>query len=87
MTLSLHCAFLCCPPVPQIGDMRDKPIIGYVGDYVVFACKMDENKPKPDSWNWSKKNGTEKVKELLPDTLTGSQICCTSVIILNSVSF
>ncbi|XP_008334173.1 embigin [Cynoglossus semilaevis] len=45
---------------PQIGEVRDKPIVSYVGDSVVIPCKMDETKPKPVSWNWYTVNGTEK---------------------------
>ncbi|XP_047237333.1 embigin isoform X2 [Girardinichthys multiradiatus] len=45
---------------PQIGEIRDKPIVSYVGDFVVLTCKMEENKPTPNSWNWFKYNGTEK---------------------------
>ncbi|KAG7489217.1 embigin [Solea senegalensis] len=45
---------------PQIGEVRDKPIVSYVGDSVVVKCKMDEKKPKPASWNWYKANGTDK---------------------------
>lgn len=55
----------CCPPAPQIGEVRDKPIVSYVGDSVVIACKMEETKPKPSTWNWYKANGTDKVGELL----------------------
>ncbi|XP_044051305.1 embigin isoform X2 [Siniperca chuatsi] len=46
---------------PQIGEMRDKPIVSYVGDSVVITCKMEETKPKPNTWNWYKANGTEKI--------------------------
>ncbi|KAM6930855.1 embigin [Xenentodon cancila] len=45
---------------PQIAEMRDKPIVSYVGDSVVLVCKMEEAKPKPTTWNWYKENGTEK---------------------------
>ncbi|XP_074525764.1 embigin [Halichoeres trimaculatus] len=45
---------------PQIGEVRDKPIVSYVGDSVVITCKMEENKPKPKTWNWFKANGTGK---------------------------
>lgn len=55
----------CRLPVPQIGEVRDKPIVSYVGDSVVIACKMEETKPKPSTWNWYRANGTEKVGELL----------------------
>ncbi|XP_056232715.1 embigin [Seriola aureovittata] len=47
---------------PQISEVRDKPIVSYVGDYAVMPCKMDDNKPKPSSWNWYKLNGTDKEK-------------------------
>lgn len=57
--------FPLCPPAPQIGEVRDKPIVSYVGDSVVIPCKMEENKPKPTSWKWYKNNGTDKVKYLL----------------------
>lgn len=52
----------CCPPAPQL-QMRDKPIVSYVGDSVVIVCKMEETKPKPSTWNWYKANGTDKVGE------------------------
>lgn len=55
----------CCLPAPQIGEVRDKPIVSYVGDSVVIACKMEETKPKPSTWKWYKANGTDKVGELL----------------------
>ncbi|XP_059192453.1 embigin [Centropristis striata] len=45
---------------PQIGEVRDKPIVSYVGDYVVMSCKMEDSKPKPSTWNWYKANGTDK---------------------------
>ncbi|AWP07485.1 putative embigin [Scophthalmus maximus] len=45
---------------PQIGEVRDKPMVSYVGDSVVVACKMGETKPKPVSWNWYKANGTDR---------------------------
>ncbi|XP_070690179.1 embigin isoform X2 [Pempheris klunzingeri] len=45
---------------PQIGEVRDKPIVSYVGDSVVIACKMEETKPKPNTWRWYKENGTDK---------------------------
>ncbi|XP_068165937.1 embigin [Antennarius striatus] len=47
---------------PQIGEVRDKPIVSYVGDSVVFACKMEETKPKPRTWYWYKANGTDRVQ-------------------------
>lgn len=59
--------FPCCPPAPQIGEVRDKPIVSYVGDSAVIACKMEEKKPKPNTWNWYKANGTDKVCEQLRD--------------------
>ncbi|XP_008416236.1 embigin [Poecilia reticulata] len=46
--------------VPQIGEKREKPIISYVGDFVVLTCKMEEKKPVPRTWNWFKTNGTDK---------------------------
>ncbi|XP_071753779.2 embigin [Centroberyx gerrardi] len=46
--------------VPQMGEVRDKPIVSYVGDSVVIACKMEEAKPQPHSWQWYKANGTDK---------------------------
>ncbi|XP_054628346.1 embigin isoform X2 [Dunckerocampus dactyliophorus] len=49
--------------MPQISDVRDKPIVSYVGDSVVIMCKMDDAKPKPKTWFWFKDNGTEKVAE------------------------
>uniref|UniRef100_A0A665WE09 Embigin n=1 Tax=Echeneis naucrates TaxID=173247 RepID=A0A665WE09_ECHNA len=55
--------------VPQVGDVRDKPIVSYVGDYAVIFCKIQESKPMPVSWNWYKLNGTDKVSELLADWL------------------
>ncbi|XP_068594831.1 embigin [Brachionichthys hirsutus] len=45
---------------PQIGEVRDKPIVSYVGDSVVFICKMDKTKPKPTAWDWYKANGTDR---------------------------
>ncbi|XP_041854356.1 embigin [Melanotaenia boesemani] len=45
---------------PQISEVRDKPIVSYVGDSVVMTCKMEESKPKPPTWNWYKHNGTDK---------------------------
>nr|XP_029135195.1 embigin [Labrus bergylta] len=48
---------------PQIGDVRDKPIVSYVGDSVVMTCKMEENKPKPNTWNWYMANDTGKVAD------------------------
>lgn len=47
---------------PHLGEVRDKPIVSYVGDTVVMICKLDEKKPKPLSWNWFIQNGTEKVQ-------------------------
>ncbi|KAM8885412.1 LOW QUALITY PROTEIN: embigin [Spinachia spinachia] len=44
---------------PQVGEVRDKPIVSYVGDSVVVTCKMEESKPKPNTWNWYKANGTD----------------------------
>uniref|UniRef100_A0A667Y9H6 Embigin n=1 Tax=Myripristis murdjan TaxID=586833 RepID=A0A667Y9H6_9TELE len=45
---------------PQMGEVRDKPIVSYAGDSVVIACKMEEPKPKPSTWHWYKANGTDK---------------------------
>ncbi|XP_015230873.1 embigin [Cyprinodon tularosa] len=45
---------------PQVGEKRDKPVVSYVGDFVVLTCKMEETKPKPNTWNWYKNNGTHK---------------------------
>ncbi|XP_043966685.1 embigin [Gambusia affinis] len=46
--------------VPRIGEKREKPIVSYVGDFVVLTCKMEDNKPVPRTWNWFKNNGTDK---------------------------
>ncbi|XP_061751601.1 embigin isoform X2 [Nerophis ophidion] len=46
--------------VPQICDVRDKPVVTYVGDSVVMVCKMDDAKPSPKTWLWFKANRTEK---------------------------
>ncbi|KAM9743691.1 embigin [Menidia menidia] len=46
--------------VPQIHDVRDKPIVSYVGDAVMLTCKMDKTDPMPTTWNWYKDNGTDK---------------------------
>lgn len=51
----------CCSTVPQMGEVRDKPIVSYVGDSVVILCKMEEAKPKPSHWSWYKENNTAKV--------------------------
>ncbi|KAM9810539.1 embigin-like [Neosynchiropus ocellatus] len=45
---------------PQIEEARDKPIVSYVGDYVVIECKLDDSKPKPNGWTWFRQNDTEK---------------------------
>ncbi|KAM8865399.1 embigin [Synchiropus picturatus] len=45
---------------PQIEEARDKPIVSYVGDYVVIECKLDDSKPEPNGWTWFRQNGTEK---------------------------
>ncbi|XP_034547726.1 embigin [Notolabrus celidotus] len=45
---------------PQIGEVRDKPIVSYVGDSVVITCKIEDSKPKPNTWNWYKANDTGK---------------------------
>ena len=52
------------PTAPQIGDVRDKPIVSYVGDFVVITCKMEDTKPEPSTWYWYRANGTDKVGEL-----------------------
>ncbi|KAK1792008.1 hypothetical protein P4O66_001792 [Electrophorus voltai] len=44
--------------VPVMKDKRDKPIVSYVGDSVVLDCKI---KRMPNTWQWYKSNGTEKV--------------------------
>lgn len=46
-------------------EVRDKPIVSYVGDSVVIVCKMEETKPKPSTWNWYKANGTDKVGKII----------------------
>ncbi|CAL8248133.1 unnamed protein product [Merluccius merluccius] len=43
-----------------MGEVRDKPIVAYVGDSVVLECKMEDTKPKPNTWNWYRANETEK---------------------------
>ncbi|KAM9392770.1 embigin [Pholidichthys leucotaenia] len=50
---------------PQIGEMRDKPIVSYVGDSVGIICKMDKAKPKPHTWFWYRENGTDKDRILI----------------------
>lgn len=65
--------FDICPPcqsAPQMGELRDKPIVSYVGDTAVIACKMEESKPQPTSWIWYKANGTEKVGEPLGEAFS-----------------
>jgi len=57
--------FCPSPLAPHIKDLRDKPIVSYVGDSVVMTCKMEETQPMPTSWNWYKDNGTDKASELL----------------------
>lgn len=47
---------------PHLGEIRDKPIVSYVGDTAVMICKMDEKKAKPASWNWYIQNGTNKIQ-------------------------
>lgn len=44
-----------------MGEVRDKPIVSYMGDSVVILCKMEETKPKPIHWSWYKEYNTEKV--------------------------
>ncbi|XP_040897769.1 embigin isoform X2 [Toxotes jaculatrix] len=46
---------------PQIGEVRDKPVVSYTGDFTVILCKMEETKPKPLNWNWYRGNNTEKI--------------------------
>uniref|UniRef100_A0A3Q2XNL7 Embigin n=1 Tax=Hippocampus comes TaxID=109280 RepID=A0A3Q2XNL7_HIPCM len=46
--------------VPHVGNVRDKPLVSYVGDSVVLVCKMDDSKPEPRSWLWFRGNGTDK---------------------------
>ncbi|XP_028433531.1 embigin isoform X2 [Perca flavescens] len=46
---------------PHMHEVRDKPIVSYVGDSVVIHCKMEETQPKPITWNWYKANGTDKI--------------------------
>ncbi|KAF3851370.1 hypothetical protein F7725_013142, partial [Dissostichus mawsoni] len=41
-------------------EVRDKPIVSYVGDFVVITCKMEETKPEPSTWYWYRANGTDK---------------------------
>ncbi|XP_018524643.1 embigin [Lates calcarifer] len=50
---------------PQMGEVRDKPIVSYVGDSVVILCKLNETEPRPMFWNWYRANGTDK--ELIVD--------------------
>ncbi|XP_056458849.1 embigin-like [Gadus chalcogrammus] len=45
---------------PRVGEVRDKPIVSYVGDSVVLQCKMEDTKPQPNSWTWYRANGTDK---------------------------
>ncbi|KAM9858152.1 embigin [Aulostomus maculatus] len=45
---------------PLITDVRDKPIVTYIGDTAVIVCKMDDKQPKPSTWHWFKENATEK---------------------------
>ncbi|KAJ3603482.1 hypothetical protein NHX12_028228 [Muraenolepis orangiensis] len=45
---------------PRVGEGRDTPIVRYVGHSVVLKCKMEDPKPKPNSWNWYRANKTEK---------------------------
>lgn len=62
MILSSWCS---APPAPRVGKVRDKPIVSYVGDSVVLECKMEDPKPKPNTWNWYRANDTGKVSGLL----------------------
>uniref|UniRef100_A0A3B3BPT1 Embigin n=1 Tax=Oryzias melastigma TaxID=30732 RepID=A0A3B3BPT1_ORYME len=45
---------------PPFGEVRDKPVVSYVRDFVVLPCKMEEAKPKPLSWRWFRGNKTHK---------------------------
>lgn len=45
--------------MPAIKDKRDRPIVSYVGDTVVLECGI---KRIPNTWEWYKTNGSEKVK-------------------------
>lgn len=54
-----------CPSAPQMGEVRDKPIVSYVGDTALITCKMEDTKPPPTTWIWYKANGTEKVSQQL----------------------
>ncbi|KAK2837929.1 hypothetical protein Q5P01_015141 [Channa striata] len=49
---------------PQTGITRDKPIIGYLGDYAVIKCNIEDTKPMPNTWKWYRGNGTEKIQIL-----------------------
>ncbi|XP_029366409.1 embigin [Echeneis naucrates] len=73
--------------VPQVGDVRDKPIVSYVGDYAVIFCKIQESKPMPVSWNWYKLNGTDKeqivVDEKPPRYLIKSENRNTKLLVNN----
>lgn len=59
-----------CPSAPQMGELRDKPIVSYVGDTAVMECKMEETKPQPTTWTWYKANGTEKVGDQLREAFS-----------------
>lgn len=54
-----------CSSAPQMGEVRDKPIVSYVGDTALITCKMEDTKPPPTTWIWYKANGTEKVCQQL----------------------
>lgn len=41
---------------PKMSDVRDKPVVSYVGDSVVLECKL---KKTPLYWRWYILNGTE----------------------------
>lgn len=59
-----------CPSAPEMGEVRDKPIVSYVGDKAVIPCKIEKTKPEPTSWIWYKANGTEKVGEHLREAVS-----------------
>ena len=67
-------------------EVRDKPIVSYVGDSVVIICKMEETKPKPITWNWYKANGTDKVGEIIRAFLCVvlSEICVAEIVKANT---
>ena len=58
-----------------MSDMRDKPVVSYVGDSVVIDCK---SKKPPVYWLWYKVNGTEKVSNT-PHRLDGTLGHCKGI--------